>query len=179
MSEPLDERYFKWLYEKVADPNVNDRTLTYWNVLRVLFTTEFVWLISNDENRVHDGKALRLHFVEEQSVHDADPNWTDLGCSMFEMMLGLAERLAFVADGEPHYWFWTLMSNVGFAHYNDASSFRREEIVEIIDRVIFRFYDRDGKGGFFPLRNADPSWDMRNVEIWQQMNLYVQEQLLM
>ena len=57
MDAPLDELYFQWLYSLVADPEIQEKNLTYWNVLRVLFQTEFAWVdeVVNDENRIGEG----------------------------------------------------------------------------------------------------------------------------
>lgn len=177
MSAPLDELYFQWLYGLVADPTIQEENLTYWNVLRVLFEKEYAWVDSvvNDENRIHDGKALRIEFIESQgwTVASVDPNWIELGCSMLEVMVGLAHRLEFLADGTPHYWFWVLMANIGLAGFNDKRRLRRDYVEDILDRIIFRNYQPTGLGGFFPLQN--PREDQRDIELWAQMNEYVQE----
>jgi len=179
MSEPLDESYLKWLYEQVADPNIQERTFTYWNVLKVLLDKEFVWVpdIVNDENRIADGKALRLEFLEAKHipVNEVDPSWIELGCSFLELMVVLARRLAFVADGEPHYWFWFhLMANIGLAEFTDHRRLPRRHVDDILNEVIFRNYDPSGLGGFFPLQY--PQEDQRTVELWTQLNEYVLEQ---
>lgn len=177
LDEPLDERYFKWLYAQVADPKVQEKNLTYWNVLRILFKTEFAWVdeVVNDENRIGDGKALRIEFVRSQgwNIADVDSGWIETGCSMLEVIVGLARRLEFLADGTPHYWFWVLMSNIGLSGFNDKRHFRKDHIEELLDRVIFRNYQATGLGGFFPLQN--PREDQRDIELWAQMNEYVQE----
>lgn len=177
MSAPLDELYFQWLYSQVADPEIQEENLTYWNVLRVLFQTEFAWVDSvvNDENRIHDGKALRIEFIESQgwTVDEVDAEWIMTGCSMLEVMVGLARRLEFLADGTPHYWFWVLMTNIGLSGFNDKRRLRKDYIEEILDRIIFRNYQATGLGGFFPLQN--PREDQRDIELWAQMNEYVQE----
>jgi hypothetical protein len=177
MSAPLDELYFQWLYSQVADPTIQEENLTYWNVLRILYKTEFVWVDEavNDENRIHDGKALRIQFVESQgwTVAEVDSSWIEDGCSMLELMVGLACRLEFLADGTPHYWFWVLMMNIGLAGLNDKRRIRKEYVDDVLNRIIFRNYQATGLGGFFPLQN--PREDQRDIELWTQMNEYVQE----
>ena len=175
--EPLDELYFQWLYGQVADPEIQEERLTYWNVLRLLFKTEFAWVDSvvNDENRIHDGKALRIEFIESQgwTVAEVDSEWVETGCSMLEVMVGLARRLEWLADGTPHYWFWVLMTNIGLSGFNDRRRLRKAYIEDILDRIVFRNYQATGLGGFFPLQN--PREDQRDIELWAQMNEYVQE----
>lgn len=176
MSEPLDELYFQWLYKQVADPDIQDSSLTYWKVLRVLFTKEFVWRVPNDDNRIQDGKALRLEFLDDQGIPEVDSNWIELGCSFLELMVGLSRRLSFEADGEPHYWFWDLMENLGLKGYNDRRRLPRRKIDDDLNRVIFRNYEPNGWGGFFPLKN--PAQDQRKRELWYQMSDYILEREL-
>jgi len=173
-NQPLDESYFVWLYSQVADPEITDPSLTYWKLLKHLFTKEFVWRIPNDENRAEDGKALRSEFIQDLSIDDIDQDWMDMGCSMLELMIGLGRRLAFEDDSEPHYWFWRLVQNLKLDRYRDDVRLLKKPVDTILERVIFRKYESDGKGGFFPLKNPDE--DQRNVELWYQLSAYVLEQ---
>jgi hypothetical protein len=172
VSAPLDELYLNWLYEQVADPNIDDEYLTYWGVLRVLYTKEFVSVVPHDDNRIMDGKALRREFINSQGVL-VDSFWIELGCSVLEVMVGLSRRLEFVADGEPHYWFWELMTNLGLHQYNDTVMMPEEDIDEMLDRLIFRHYEPSGVGGFFPLSHVNE--DQRCVELWKQLSNYVED----
>jgi hypothetical protein len=175
--EPLDELYFQWLYSKVADPDIQEKNLTYWGVLRILYTKPFVWVDSvvHDEDRIKDGKALRIEFIEDQgwNISDVDHSWMEMGCSMLELMVGLSRRLEFLADGTPHYWFWVLMSNIGLAGYNDRKRLPRRHIDDVLDEIIYRNYEPSGLGGFFPLQY--PREDQRDIDLWTQMNEYVLE----
>ncbi|QAY17179.1 hypothetical protein SEA_MADAMATO_61 [Streptomyces phage Madamato] len=174
MSALLDESYFEWLYRRVADPGIPDGPLTYWRVLKVLFQKEFEAIVEYDENRLEDGKALRIRFLEDQGLPiDEDPNWIGLGCSVLELMVGLAERLEFEADGTTHYWFWVLMRNIGLDGYHDRRRLPRARINNVLEDVIFRNYRPNGEGGFFPLRN--PRTDQRTTELWAQLSAYVLE----
>lgn len=177
MSAPPDESYFQWLYEQVADPEFQDKTLTYWKVLRILYTKEFVRLIPNDENRIDEGKALRLRFLESQGISEVDQDWMDMGCSVLELMVSISLELEFQAEkGKAYYWFWELMRNIGLAGFNDKS-FRtkrqKDRINDILDDLVYRNYEPNGTGGFFPLRYPDK--DQRRVELWYQMGDYVTE----
>lgn len=177
MSAQLDESYFKWLYKQVADPNLPDGPLTYWRLLKMLFEKEFVWVVPFDENRIEDGKALRLRFLEDEGLPvDVDPDWMAMGCSFLELMVGLAVRLEFEADGRVHYWFWNLMSNIGLDGYHDRTRLPKTHIDNVLEDVIFRNYSPAGEGGFFPLRN--PQKDQRTVELWEQLSAYVLEREL-
>ena len=174
MSAQLDESYFAWLYKQVADPEVPDGPLTYWRLLKILFKKEFVAVVEYDENRIEDGKALRIRFLEEEGLPiDVDPDWMSLGCSFLELMIGLAQRLEFEADGTVHYWFWKLMSNIGLDGYHDRRRLSRTHIDNVLEDVIHRHYSPAGEGGFFPLQY--PCTDQRIVELWDQLSAYVLE----
>jgi hypothetical protein len=173
MSEPLDEQYLIWLYARIGSVKVTNPSRTYWSLIRQLFTKEFVWIIPNDDNRVEDGRDLRYRFLEENNVEDIDPNWMGLGCSILELLLGLANRLSFEAEGFSKDWFWELLKNLGLDKYNDAQKNAPKKIDEVMDKVIWRTYDFDGRGGLFPLK--EPREDQRDVEIWYQLCAYLLE----
>lgn len=173
-NQPLDELYFQWLYRQVADPDLKDSSLTYWKLLREFFSKEFVWLVPNDVNRSEDGKELRSEFIHEERPTRVESEWLNIGCSILELMVGLSRRLSFEADGEPYYWFWKLVENLGLDGYSDNRRLPKKKIEETLDRVIFRTYKRNGLGGLFPLKQTDK--DQRKVELWYQKAEYLQEQ---
>lgn len=176
MSAPLDELYLTWLYSQVGSVKLTTKTRTYWSLLRQLHSTEFVWQIRNDDNRVEDGRDLRLEFIAEEDESDPDPAWMDLGCSMLELLVVLSRELFFQVEGEPRDWFWHLIDNLGI-RINDREYDRRAELAidAACKAVIFRTYSSDGRGGLFPLHR--PNDDQRDVEIWYQLNAYLLEML--
>lgn len=177
MDAPLDDLYFEWLYSQVASVDDKSPAKTYWSLMKQLFTKEFVWTVPNDDNRVEDGRDLRLEFVEDTGIRVADRQWFDLGCSVFEMIIGVARRCAFEADQPAKDWFWNLMDNLDLRRFNDSfyrKGLWQDVIDERMNRLIFRTYSFDGSfGGLFPLKN--PERDQRDVEIWYQMNAYLLE----
>lgn len=173
MTGRLDDLYFDWLYKQVALTKSSNPSKNYWNLARQLFTTEFVWFVPNDDNRVEDGRCLRYEFIEDLELEDVDPDWMDVGCSMFEMLIGLSRRLSFQANGQPRDWFWHLIDNLRLRNYNDRVSFDSGNVKEVLDTVIWRTYEENGYGGLFPL--ACPDEDQRDVEIWYQLNAYLLE----
>lgn len=175
--KPLDEMYFQWLYSLVADPECTDKKQSYWKLLKQLFTTEFLWFVEHDGDRVEDGIALRHEFLVQQGIdeEDVDPEWIGLGCSVLELMMGLSRRLEFQVGGQPHYWFWRLVENIGLRKYHDGvQRYPRLHIEGVLYSIIFRQYTASGLGGFFPLR--EPHEDQRNVDLWYQLSAYVLEQ---
>lgn len=174
MNEPLDEVYLQWLYGQVADPNVKDPKLTHWKLLRQMYTKEFAWIIPNDDNRMEDGKELRRDFIRETNLDEPNPQWMDLGCSFLELVIGLSRHLAFNAGGESYYWFWRMIDNIGLNGFTDARRYSQRKVDDVMDNVIWRQYEPDGTGGFFPLK--EPDRDQRGVELWYQLSAYVLEQ---
>jgi len=172
MSEPLDELYFVWLYSQVGDPETKNPSRTYWNLLRQLFTKEFVWVVPNDDNRVEDGKGLRHEFADQSGIKKLDRDWMKLGCSMLELLVGISRRLSFQCEGEPRDWFWHLIDNLKL-NYTDRGLYPSDKIDGVLDRVIWRTYEADGSGGLFPLHHAEV--DQRKVEIWHQLFAYISE----
>lgn len=179
MADSLDEEYFAWLYSQVGSVKLRNRSRSHWELLRQLHNKEFVWLIANDDNRVEDGRDLRHSFMDEFGINaDLDAFGFGSGCSMLEMLIGLARRLAFEAEGEPRVWFWHLIEIMDLEQYNDREydENSRRRIDEVLDRVIYRTYHRSGRGGLFPLRRA--AEDQRDVEIWYQANAYLMQQMI-
>ena len=175
MTEPLEERYFRWLYSQVANVKLKNPSRTYWSLLKLLHMKEFVWIIPNDDNRLEDGRYLRYEFVNTFELEDVDPDWMNLGCSMLEMLVGLARRLYFEDDSPVDEWFWRILDNLGLREFTDDSNITEhvEDVENIIDNVIWRTYRPNGRGGLFPLKHAPE--DQREVELWYQMSEYLLE----
>jgi hypothetical protein len=175
MNGALDDLYLTWLYEQVGDVKVRSRSRTYWELFRQLYETEFVWFIPNDDNRAEDGRSLREQFLEDRGIDifDVDPEWLGIGCSFLELLIGLSRRLSFEAEGSPATWFWHMLDNLGIADCTDLSRYDHGKVDEIVETVITRTYDYDGRGGLFPLRHART--DQRDVELWYQLNEYLLE----
>lgn len=178
MNRDLDEVYLIWLYGQVAPVHLKTRRRTFWVLFKQLYTTEFVWTIPMDENRAEDGIALREQFLDEEGEYPyATDEWKGLACSVLEMLIALSRRVSFEADqGDPRAWFWELMHNLRLDSYTDAthlSTAEHREVNHILETLMLRRYNRSGKGGLFPLRRPDK--DQRNVDIWYQMNAYLNE----
>lgn len=170
--EPLDEQYFRWLCSQVTNVRLKNPSRTYWSLLRLLHMKEFVWIIPNDDNRLEDGRDLRIEFIDETHL-EVDQEWMILGCSMLEMLVGLSRRLNFEDDAPTDEWFWRLMDNLGLRDFTDRSNFTEQDVEDVLDDVIWRTYEKNGRGGLFPLRHAHE--DQREVELWYQMSEYLLE----
>lgn len=166
----LDDQYLPWLYGQVSEVRSRRSSKTYWKLFRQLYSTEFAWFVPNDDNRAEDGRELRCEWASENDIR---PNheWLALGCSFLELLIGLSRRLSFEAGGESSYWFWHLLENLELLGFNDRSHYATEEVDDRVSAVIWRTYDRNGRGGLFPLKRARR--DQRRVEIWYQLSEYL------
>lgn len=170
MTEALDDQYLSWLYSQVGDVRVRNKSRTYWDLLTQLYSKQFVWLVPNDDNRVQDGLDLRYEWSLETGI-TPDSKWLDEGCSFLEMLIALSRRLAFEGQGHPPVWFWHLIGNLGLQDCTDRSKYNQGWVDAVVNNVILRTYEPNGRGGLFPMRY--PKHDQREVEIWYQMNEYL------
>ena len=172
MREPIESTYFNWLCAKVMRSENPTPSLTYWNLLRELHRTEFIWIIVGDENRADDGLDLRPEFLAEARLV-AGQAWLRQNCSVLEMLIAFARKAEFQTDIALSNWFWVFIENLGLLEFNDAIPLNVEAIEYILEQFIWRTYKFDGTGGMFPLQ--DPSSDQTEVEIWYQFSEYLLE----
>ncbi len=174
MTVELDTIYFGWLYAKVVKTPSNTPSNSFHKLMMALYTTEFVWQLIGDDNRMEDGLDLRLEFLHEARL-DADiSEWRESdGCSMLEMLIALAKRAEFQTDDSMHDWFWEFLKNLELDELVD-SSFPESGIDDILDDLNWRRYRYDGRGGIFPIEH--PTEDQRGVEIWYQFHEYLADQ---
>jgi len=170
MNNSLSEEYLLWLAPQIRDDNGNQ---TYFDLLTIMYEKEFVWLISNDDNRIVDGLDLRVEFCYSQHIRPSALK--NLGpCSFLEVMIGLSRRLAFAAGGTAQGWAGQFVTNLELHKMVDPLSRRKvNQVHDILDAAIWRTYRPDGLGGFFPL--AWPEDDQTEVELWYQMAAYIDE----
>lgn len=169
MSDALDERYLEWLYDLVGP---QDDNVSHYKLMMKLLSTEFVMLVPNDDNRCADGIALRKEFMRSGRMIRPSRQWMAMGCSVLEMLIGVARHLSFSAEGEVGEWFWILIDNLGLTRFNDHRM-HDARVDEILERLVWRNYSYDGNGGLFPLKQ--PHEDQRDVELWFQMESYILE----
>lgn len=167
----FDDLYLEWLYNQVV---VEPQKLSYWRLMRHLYSTEFTWFVPNDDNRAADGRDLRVEWADGAHI-DPPARWLQLGCSVLEMLIALARHMEFEAEETPEYWFWHLMENLGFQGYHDKGGYSSHDVTRRLKILVDRLYDHTGRGGLFPLRS--PSKDQRKVELWYQMSEYLLQDL--
>lgn len=173
----LNEEYFEWMCQLVRDRR-HCIVKSYKKLLRHLHEIDFFYSIPMDGNREGDGISLRYLFGYENGYEDSTvaAYIDNRSCSVLEMMIALAVRCEVHIMSDPNIgdrtsqWFWGMIDSLGLEYMDDS---RFDEAYT--DDVIFSFmehkYARDGRGGLFTIKNSPR--DLRNVEIWWQMNWYL------
>ena len=164
--------YFDWLCIMIHNRN-------YIQLARSLHQTEFRAKLPADQNRGMDGMYLRVDFMEQHGTFGSSTNRGP--CTMLEFLIGVAKHMSFlmygnVSDHRTAYYFWVLIKNLGLNKCTDENwdSINGDFYVEdAVYRVLDRKYDKDGRGGLFPLKW--PQQDQRKVEIWYQMHAWLGE----
>jgi len=164
---PVDYEYYEWLISQIDSP----RGKTYNGLFECMHNVEFVWTLPNDDNRLNDALELRHEFLHARRA--AHPLQLQ-GATLLEVLVSLSRRVAFITDGNSKQWAWRLLKNLHLNKMCDPlTEEKKKRIYDILDSLIWRTYERDGQGGFFPLQS--PLEDQTKVEIWYQMNKYVME----
>lgn len=177
--QSLIKEYFRWLCEfVVSEPySVNS---SHNKLLHYLFSVNFTYTIGMDGNRAEDGTDLRYRFAEENDY--AYPivatYLDDRPCSVLEMMIALSIRCEEHIMEDPDIgdrtgqWFWNMIVSLGLGSMTD-SKFDEGRADQIMEKFLNREYARNGKGGLFTVSNRRV--DMRSIEIWYQMFLYLED----
>lgn len=176
MIRTIENEYFDWVCNLVCGGD-RFRLRNYRSLLRALHNKEFVWYISNDENRAEEGVTLRYRFACDIGY---DPNeiyiQISYPCSVLEMMAALAIRCEESIMADPQIgdrtsqWFWGMIRSLGLNGMRE-SYFYRDEVDNILNKFIERQYDSNGRGGLFTINNCNS--DLRDVEIWHQLCWYL------
>lgn len=158
--------------------------VTYFDLARKLYRTDFVWPVVMDHNRAEDGEQLRLWYAELNSYYSDYKILEGKRCSVLEMLIAFAERIERDVIGidrdapdKSECWFWLMLFNLGIggmdcsdAYYTSETEFTLDNVLDIF---LHRKYDFNGNGGLFPLKHAEK--DQKEVELWYQMQAFFME----
>lgn len=158
--------YYEWLVKIIDsyDPDLH----VYHKLLWQLHNHEFRVKLRNDRNRIEDALELRTMFGRR----------INHPIGIFEIMVALANRAekSIMHDDSKgdrtSRWFWEMIDSLGLTYYQD-DIYNKNEVREILDRFLNRKYAPNGAGGLFTVR--PPHGDMRKVEIWDQLCLYLDD----
>lgn len=179
MRNDIEYEYFEWLMD--LSESLSPSQVSYRKLFEYLYSREFYSDVGNDDNRIEDGKNLRLRFAE------SNDSWTyrdiylylyNYPCSVLEMMVALAFRCEENIMGDydigdrTGVWFMTMLKSLHLNKMVD-SSYNENHVAEIIDIFLNHEYEPNGDGGLFTLKN--PPQDMRTAEIWYQLCWYLNE----
>ena len=172
--DKIENDYFEWIYDLMCGRRYA-KDISYRKLLSHLHSVEFTYTIQRDSNRAADGIELRYRFSLAKNHKD----WylyLDGPCSVLEMMVALAIRCEEGIMDDPSVgdrtgqWFWGMIINLGLESMDD-SNFDMIHTDDVIFRFMDRKYKKNGEGGLFTVDNY--KYDMRSVEIWWQMNWYL------
>lgn len=164
-------QYLAWLVDQIAVP---DDGHTYNAAMNMMYTQPFPWIVGNDENRVADGRDLRIEYI--QLLEDKGKGiWIeDHPITLLEVLVALSRRIGFLVEQDPRDWAWHFIRVLKLDRYDEnISGTVLGQMQHTMERLVWRTYEPDGSGGFFPLRH--PKGDQRKVEIWDQMTAYINE----
>lgn len=178
----MEEAYFDFLLSFLdEDENMLPSMFDSYHLLWKLHHTEFRYSAMMDRNRDMDGREWRNRYGGE-----LPPAFLKRPASVLEVLLGLADRMAFELDDEEGIaaYFWEMLNNLGIAYADydfelDASLDRKVD--KAINRWMSRQYDSHGRGGVFPLEfvpefyESDEFHNQNRLELWYQMQLYLAE----
>lgn len=173
----LNEEYFDWMCDKVCDNRYLNK-LSYRKLMIRLHEINFDYTLAMDGNRAEDGTDLRYRFAYEKSYDGRiiASYLDDRPCSVLEMMIALAIRCEEHIMDDPDLgdrtgqWFWNMVVNLGLGSMTDYK-YDEDYVDYVVERFLNREYDRNGKGGLFIVEDCNR--DLRSMEIWYQMHLYL------
>lgn len=150
----------------------------YGKLINYLYSRIFYSIMDYDLNREIDGKELRISFVDESHKYTYRDAYLYLSgnCRVLEMMVALALKCEeqimhdFTIGDRSKIWFYTMICSLGLSEMTDEN-YDEQVVSEIIDRFLARKYDSNGSGGLFFVENCIE--DMRNIDIWYQLNYYL------
>lgn len=165
--------YYKWLISEIMPLS------GYSYLLSALFNTDYIPSMPQDYNRAVDGIYLRTRFGNNNHIPQSVIDYYLQGpCSMLEMMVALAVRIEENIMYDPSkgdrtsFWFKEMLVSMELLGLTD-NHFDPNMFEYRLSIFNSRSYMPNGRGGLFTI--DDSSRDMRELEIWSQMNLYVTE----
>ncbi len=155
--------YYLWLVSLVDDGNHSE-------LIRYLYEQPYRWQFTLDANRAAGGMNLRNKYAYENGINPQDVG--NGPCSILEMLIALAERMTELLTMDIWDWFWDLIRNLRLDTFDD-NHFDERGVNYILNIWLNRQYDARGNGSLFPLKSY--AGDCRNLDIWGQMNAWIDE----
>ena len=172
--DEMNDLYFSWIEKLISNDEM--KASDYGKLISFLNDIQFDYLIPMDDNRIADGIDLRYRFGYDTEIPYAQiATYLDIRpASVLEVMVALSLRIEeqFIDGDDVGNWFWIMIANLGLDEYKNLY-FNKAEVDRIIKKFLKRDYEKNGRGSLF-ITN-DRNKDMRHIEIWDQMHLYLNE----
>lgn len=169
----LSVLYLHWM-ERMICREPYTRGKTWHQLLRCLFSMEFVANHYMDANRGVDGIDLRYRFANTRGTF-AVPIENE-PCTVLEMMVALSLRCEEHIMNNPEdgdrtgKWFFEMIASLGLDGMDDQH-FNRETVKRTVSSFLSADYSPDGRGGLFYIPGCPK--DLRTMEIWYQLMWYL------
>lgn len=167
--------YYEWLIYQVTDEEMAYER--YTKLFKFLADTEYRWVHPYDANRAEDGLYLRSMY--EDTVDYFDQYFGDVPpyATLLEVMVALAIRCENEIMYDPDegdrtsMWFWIMIKNAGLDMTDE--SFNDIRATRIVNKIMKNAYGDHGEGGLFLCHFCNEK--VSKMDIWQQMNVYLNE----
>lgn len=174
----IKDSYLSWL-QTIGGADNNSFGNGYNILFKTLHEIPFKVVLERDKNRISDAFKLRDMFkdVTCYAMYDCIE---DMPVTFLELIISMALRMEFIISSsedidETGKWVWVLLNNLNLEWFDDITWTDDSEIeVHYICEVVMdRTYDINGYGGLFPLKASTD--DQRKIELWYQMNHFLNE----
>lgn len=182
MDSLIRETYFDWLRSDCFV--IPSERRTYEGVLKQIHDIPFFWTIISDDNRAGDARSFRqFEFLDQLDTDGMDQvvlaQWATAAPSVLEVLLGVARRWAYFHGGPSvPFYFNHVFRNMGYHLFpgRTLTHDQAERVRQLTDDWMNRQFMPNGFGSPFPLNQGfDGIPDMRNIDMWGQMNAYSAE----
>ncbi len=169
--------YLEWIYKIIYNERYF-KNRSYKKLFSHLYNTIYIYTILMDENRADDGIDLRYRFGYENNIEQSviASYLDDRPCSVLEMIVALAARCEEHIMDNPEIgnrtgkWFWGMIANLKL-EFMDDNNYNEQYTDNVISNFLNHKYCPNGEGGLFTVENSE--CDLRNIEIWHQLCLYL------
>ena len=168
--------YYEWLTNKVF--RFTHEVNAYSKLLNTLYEFEYTYCLDHDSNRYNDGLELKKTFCWEVGLDPVNVKSLGNKCSILEMMVALAVRCEVSIMSDPDFgdrtwlWFKSMLESMRLNGQTD-DIFDRTYVEQRLEIMLSRSYDEYGDGALFKVDN--PAFDMKNAEVWTQLNWFLSE----
>lgn len=151
----------------------------YNRLFHILHEIPFVYVLERDGNRSDDGIELRDDYDILEEYKNYFEEFMNRDCSVLEMLIALAIRvdddiIGDPAEEHPEKFFLEMIENLGLdVFWGNAYMFDDQKVEKILDKWMYRRFNKNGRGSPFPVKNDKR--DQRELEIWDQVNSYINE----